>query len=41
MMFCSKKIICLLKNHPMSAYEINGALATDFGVRIGPSTIYS
>ena len=34
-------IVRLLARHPLSSYEINKALTKEFGVVIGPSTIYS
>ncbi len=39
--FLDLVMMCMLKQHPMSAYEINGVLMRDFGVRVGSSTIYS
>ncbi|MCW4018690.1 MAG: PadR family transcriptional regulator [Candidatus Bathyarchaeota archaeon] len=32
--------MCILKQHSMSAYEIIGAIAKKFGIKIGPSTVY-
>ena len=39
--FLDLVMIRLLAQHSMSSYEINKALTKEFGVTIGPSTIYS
>ena len=38
--FLDLVILRFLAQHPLSSYEINKALAKEFGVMIGPSTIY-
>jgi DNA-binding PadR family transcriptional regulator len=39
--FLDLVILCMLAQHPMSSYAINKALTREFGVMIGPTTIYS
>jgi DNA-binding PadR family transcriptional regulator len=39
--FLDLVIMCMLRYHSMSSYEINKTLTTGFGIIIGPSTIYS